>query len=439
MMSMPAHTPFLFHHIERLNEARNESDTAFIDAFLALEAELRAKVCVELPESSRTLLCEALPAERLAAIVSRMRTDDATDMMILLKEADEAKWLGAIELLDTELKGAVRQLMDYSEEESGSLMEIEIFAVTAEETVRDSMKRLRKLIDTRALHHISSVFLVDSEYHLLALFPLEAVVSVNDGLTYADLYDRRVQPVSVHSRSSVYEAVRLMTRYNLNVLPVINKNGRLLGRITHDDILDYIQEDATRQMYGLGQVDPDEAPESGVVKAGRDRAVWLGINLFNVTLVSAVIGLFEHSLQQVVALAVLMPIVANMAGAASMQTLTVVVRQLALGGIGYKEAAPVVFRELKIALLNGAIFALLATLISYARFSSWYLGGVMAAAMFVSFVAGGVLSAYVPLGLKRLRIDPAVASSVIVITLVDVIGFFSFLWFATLWIPEINP
>ena len=429
----------IFRTIESLARVKNESDERFVDAFLELDADMRAKVSVELPEPARRLLCETLPAELLAAIVNRMRTDDAADMMILLKEADEAKWLKGIELLDTELKAAVRQLMDYSDDESGSLMEIEIFAVTPDETVRDSMKRLRMLIDSHALQHISSVFLVDSEHHLLALFPLEAVVSINDDLTYADLYDGRTQPISVHSRSSVYEAVRLMTRYNLSVLPVINKNGRLLGRITHDDILDYIQEDATRQMYGLGQVDPNEAPESGVVEAGRDRALWLGINLFNVTLVSAVIGLFEHSLQQVVALAVLMPIVANMAGAASMQTLTVVVRQMALGGIGYKEGAPVVFKELKIALLNGALFALLAMLISYARFSSWYLGGVMAAAMFVSFIGGGILSAYVPLGLKRLGIDPAVASSVIVITLVDVIGFFSFLWFATLWIPEIHP
>jgi magnesium transporter len=133
-----------------------------------------------------------------------------------------------------------------------------------------------------------------------------------------------------------------------------------------------------------------------------------------------------------------MPIVANMAGSASMQTLTVIVRQMALGNLRWGDAAPTLWKEVKIALLNGVLFAFLASALAYLRFGSWYLGGVMAASMAVSFAAAGVLGAYVPLWLKAFRIDPAIASSVIVITLIDVIGFFSFLGFATLWIPEIT-
>jgi len=367
-----------------------------------------------------------------------MRTDDATDLMILLKGVDEAKWLQTIELLDTGLTKAVKSLMDYSEDEAGSLMEIEIFTVTKHETIRDSMKRMRKLIESHALEAVHNVFLVDKEYHLLALFPLSTIVTVNDELTYADIYDSALHPLSVHSRASLQESARLMKRYDLHVLPVINRNGRLLGRITHDDILDYIEEDATKQMYGLSQVHPEEEIEAGVIETGRNRALWLTINLFNATLVSIVIGLFEDSLQKVVALAVLMPIVANMAGTASMQTLTVIVRQMALGKISWGDASPTLFKEVKLALINGMLFATLGTIISYVWFSSWYLGGVMAASMFVSFVIAGILGAYVPLGLKAMKIDPAVASSVIVLTLVDVIGFFSFLWFATMWIPGIS-
>jgi magnesium transporter len=229
-----------------------------------------------------------------------------------------------------------------------------------------------------------------------------------------------------------------MKRYDLHVLPVINKHGRLLGRITHDDILDHIQEDATRQIYGLSQVHPEEEIEESATETGKDRALWLSLNLVNATLVSMVIGFFEHTLQQVVALAVLMPIVANMAGTASMQTLTVIVRQMALGNLSWGDASPALFKEVKIAFFNGIFFSVLATIISYVWFSSWYIGAVMAASMFVTFVFAGILGAYVPVGLKALKIDPAIASSVIVITLVDVIGFFSFLWFATMWIPGIN-
>ncbi|MFC2073291.1 magnesium transporter [Campylobacterota bacterium] len=428
----------LTDHLAQLTSAKNESDEAFVLSFLALNGSERANVITELPDTYQKELCRKLSDEQLASFVNLMRTDDATDLMIILKEIDEAKWLKTIELLDTTLTKAVKTLMDYSEEEAGSLMEIEIFTATKHETIHNSMKRLSRLIDNHSLEHIHNVFLVDKEYHLLAIFPLSTIVTVDDQLTYADIYDGASQPLSVHSRASVHEAARLMKRYDLHVLPVINRNGRLLGRITHDDILDHIEENATKQMYGLSQVHPEEEIETGVVETGRNRALWLIINLFNATLVSIVIGFFEHSLQKVVALAVLMPIVANMAGTASMQTLTVIVRQMALGNVSWGDASPTLFKEFKLAFINGMLFATLGTIISYVWFSSWHLGGVMAASMFVSFIFAGILGAYVPLGLKAIKIDPAIASSVIVLTLVDVIGFFSFLWFATMWIPELN-
>ena len=425
-------------HLDKLTRAKNESENAFLSTFLSLSNFERARVITELPDIYQKALCNKLSDKKLANMVNVMRTDDATDLMIILKEVNEAKWLKTIELLDTALTETLKSLMDYSEDESGSLMEIEIFTVTKDETIQDSMERLSKLIVNHSLEHVNNVFLVDDEYHLLALFPLSMIATVDDELTYADIYEGASHPISIHSRSSVHEAARLMKRYDLHVLPVINRNGRLLGRITHDDILDHIEEYATKQMYGLSQVHPEEEIEASVMETGRNRALWLSINLLNATLVSIVIGFFEHSLQKVVALAVLMPIVANMAGTASMQTLTVIVRQMALGNVSWGDAGPTLFKEVKLAFINGILFAVLGTIISYVWFSSWHLGGVMAASMFVTFIFAGVLGAYVPLGLKALKIDPAIASSVIVITLVDVIGFFSFLWFATMWIPGIN-
>jgi magnesium transporter len=424
--------------ISELGDARALGSAALAERFLKLPPPERSRLITELPETYRKSLVGTLRAAELAAVVNGLRTDDATDLMILLRETDEAKWLDTITLMDVKLTDAVKSLMDYAEDESGSLMEIELFTVSGNETVAHSMKRLRTLIESHALERVNNIYLVDGEHRLLAIFPLEQVATVDGGLAYDTLRDTSHAPVSVHSRSSVHEAARLMKRYNLSVLPVINKNGRLLGRITHDDMLDYLQEDATKQIYGLSHVDPDEEIEEGVIETGKDRALWLLINLVNVTLISVVIGLFEHTLEKVVALAVLMPIVANMAGSASMQTLTVIVRQMALGNLRWGDAAPTLWKEVKIALLNGVLFAFLASALAYLRFGSWYLGGVMAASMAVSFAAAGVLGAYVPLWLKAFRIDPAIASSVIVITLIDVIGFFSFLGFATLWIPEIT-
>ena len=425
-------------HLSQLISSKKESNKAFLSTFLSMDNYDRAKVIVELPDTYQKELLGMLNNKKIAKFANVMRTDNATDLMIMLKGLDEVKWLRTIEELDSKLTASVKLLMDYSEEESGSLMEIEIFTVTKNETISDSMKRLGELIKNHSLEHITNVFLVDKEYHLIALFPLATIATEDDTLTYEEIYDSASQPISVHSRSSVSESARLMKRYDLHVLPVINKHGRLLGRITHDDILDHIQEDATKQMYGLSQVHPEEEIEASVRVTGRDRALWLTINLVNATLVSIVIGFFEHTLQQLVALAVLMPIVANMAGTASMQTLTVIVRQMALGNLSWGDAAPALSKEVKISFLNGIFFAVLATIISYVWFSSWYIGAVMAASMFITFVFAGILGAYVPLGLKALNIDPAIASSVIVITLVDVIGFFSFLWFATMWIPEIN-
>jgi len=425
-------------HLAQLISSKKESNKAFLSTFLSMDNYDRAKVIVELPDTYQKELLGMLNDKKIAKFVNVMRTDNATDLMIMLKGLDEVKWLRTIEELDSKLTASVKLLMDYSEEESGSLMEIEIFTVTQNETIGDSMKRLGELIQNHSLEHINNVFLVDKEYHLIALFPLETIATVDDSLRYEEIYDSAAQAISVHSRSSVSEAARLMKRYDLHVLPVINKHGRLLGRITHDDMLDHIQEDATKQMYGISQVHPEEEIEASATETGKDRALWLTINLVNATLVSIVIGFFEHTLQELIALAVLMPIVANMAGTASMQTLTVIVRQMALGNLNWKDAAPVLSKEVKIAFFNGIFFAALATVISYVWFSSWYISGVMAASMFVTFVFAGILGAYVPLGLKAVKIDPAIASSVIVITLVDVIGFFSFLWFASMWIPEIS-
>jgi magnesium transporter len=193
-----------------------------------------------------------------------------------------------------------------------------------------------------------------------------------------------------------------------------------------------MQERATKQLYNLNKLDENEELQENFSKTTKTRATWLTINLLNAILASLVIGIFEEALDAIVALAVLMPIVANMAGTASVQTMTVIVRQMSLGEISISNLKPILSKEINISILNGILFAVLSFGITQMWFNNTLISVSIGLSMFVSFVSAGILGTTVPMVLKKFNIDPAVASSVIVITLVDIIGFFSFLWFAEL-------
>ena len=213
-------------------------------------------------------------------------------------------------------------------------------------------------------------------------------------------------------------------------MPIISEKNVLLGRITSDDIYDIINEHATEQMYNLAGVDDEAEEDEDVLKAGRKRAYWLGINLLTAIAASLVIGLFESTINSMVALAVLMPIVASMGGNAGTQTLTVIVRQLALGEISKGDAFRSIKKEVLISLMNGFLFAIVAGFIAWVWFGIPLLGLVIGLSMIINLFMAGFFGAMIPLALKRLKIDPAIGSTVILTTITDVVGFFSFLGLA---------
>ena len=215
-------------------------------------------------------------------------------------------------------------------------------------------------------------------------------------------------------------------------MPIVNEYGVLLGRITSDDIYDIINEQATDQMYHLAGVNDDAEEDEDILKAGKSRAIWLSINLLTAILASLVIGLFEETLQSIVALAILMPIVASMGGNAGTQSLTVVVRQLALGDIAKHDAFRTIRKEVTLSLINGLFFAIIMGIIAAVWFDEKLLGVVIALSMIINLLSAGFIGSMVPLLLKRLDIDPAIGSTVILTTVTDVVGFFSFLGLATL-------
>jgi magnesium transporter len=206
----------------------------------------------------------------------------------------------------------------------------------------------------------------------------------------------------------------------------------LLGRITSDDIYDIIEEEATEQIYNLAGVNDVAEQEESVWKIGKSRGVWLGLNLLTAIAASMVIGLFDATIQSIVALAVLMPIVASMGGNAGTQTLTVTVRQMALGDIEADEAKETIVKEVLVSLMNGAVYSVVMGMIAYVWFQMPMLGVVIAAAMLINLFSAGFFGAVIPLALKKFGVDPAIGSTVLLTTVTDVVGFFSFLGLATL-------
>jgi magnesium transporter len=309
-------------------------------------------------------------------------------------------------------------------------MQTELFSARLDEKIGDSIKRLKKLKDD-GLDNIYMVFLVDEFGFLIGSIPLEDVITFDFNKTYRDyLKEEYKRVLSLKATDSIDDVIKYFEDYNLVVLPITDESGKLIGRITSDDIYDIIEERATEQIYKMAGVDEESEEERDVKIITKKRAIWLAINLLTAIAASFVIGLFDKTIQAYVALAVLMPIVASMGGNAGTQTLTVMVRQLALQEINWSEAKQAIGREILVSLLNGLIFAIIMGAIAYFWFGDYKLGVVIAAAMVINLFFAGLFGAIIPLALKRVGIDPAVASSVLLTTVTDIVGFFAFLGLA---------
>lgn len=413
-----------------LEVIKAEDEERFFTYLDRLPPAIRAQTVVELPAPFQDDLVGRQSPEALAEVVNALETDDATDLMQRVRRLDGEKAEAVFEHLDDTVQQDIRQLMTYAEDEVGSVMQTEVFTARQDETIQGSLRRLKRLKAEGWLQDTQEAFVVDGHKRLLRVIPFSELILHPARTRYQELLEQFSEPYTVLSNAHVEEAVRTIERYDLTSVAVVDRFDHLLGRVTHDDVVDLIQSLATEQMYALGRVSAGEELHEGAVATGKSRALWLGVNLVNAVLASIVIGLFEDALSTLVALAVLMPIVANMAGTASVQTLTVVVRQLALGELTPQNAAAVFTKELNISALNGVLFGLLSMAVSYVWFGSVWVGVAMALSMFISFFSAGLLGAGTPVVLRRVGVDPAIASSVIVITLVDIIGFFSFLGLA---------
>ncbi len=394
-------------------------------------------IFMELPDFILKDIVDEISSDKIADVIEELESDDATDLIQDIEEIDEDKAKEVFESLDKKDQKEINLLRNYNEDEAGAYMQAESFTAKMNEKIKTAVNRLRRFRQSGELENIHQLFITDNKGHLLYGISLEDLITYDFSLTFQQIVDENIKevykPIIALDHDSIDNIVNIFAERDLTVLPITNENGKLLGRITSDDIHDIISENATEQIYNLAGVDDEAEEEATLFEVGKSRAIWLFINLITAIIASSVISIFDTTIQAYVALAVLMPIVASMGGNAGTQTLTVVVRKLALGEITFENAKEALLKETVVSSINGGIFAIVMGLVAYAWFNAPLLGLVIALSMVANLFFAGLFGALIPLGLKKFHIDPAVGSSVLLTTITDVVGFFSFLGLAS-WI-----
>ena len=424
----------LAQHLKTLKKHDEELFAKYLEK---LDPEILGDVAIELPDHMLKDVIDTLPAEKIVEALEELESDDATDLLQYIEDIDEDKARELFNELDKENQNEILRLRSYDEDRAGAHMQTELFSAHLEEKLGSAVARLRQEKQEGKLENVSQLFIIDKNSVLQYAIPLEDLIlfdftktlKQNIESTQIDHY----KPHMANDMDLMQDVADMFQEYDLNVIAVTSSTGILLGRITADDIHDYIQETATEQIYNLAGVDDESEEDDTLFKAGRGRAVWLGVNLLTALFSSSIIGLFDETIAAYVALAVLMPIVASMGGNTGTQALAVTVRRLALGEIEFKDAKSVLKREVTISLVNGLIFGVIMGIIAAVWFDKGMLGVVIGLSMITNLFFAGFFGTIIPLTLRRFNIDPAVGSAVILTTFTDAIGFFSFLGLAK-WI-----
>lgn len=392
-----------------------------------LGSELKPEVLSELEEAVRDEVISLLAPGDIAQALSEMDSDDAVYLLEDLDEEGQQEILGH---MAADERAALERALEYPEDSAGRLMQRHLIAVPPFWDVGRTIDYMREAEDLP--DEFYEIFVVDPAYKPVGTVPLYRVMRSKRPIKIADIMEDEQTLIRVDTDRE--EVARLFEKYDLISAAVIDENDRLAGVITVDDIMEVISEEATEDIRLMGGIVNEEAVGDSVFQTTRNRFSWLFINLLTAILASVVIGLFDASIQQMVALAVLMPIVASMGGNAGTQTMTVTVRSLATRELGPMNALRMVRREILVGLLNGVIFAVLMGAVGVLWFQDTELGLVIAAAMVINLIMAALSGILVPIALDKMGVDPAVASSVFVTTVTDVVGFFAFLGLAAIWL-----
>lgn len=418
-----------------LIEPLHESELG--DVLEALESQERSRLVeitgerfdfaalTEVDEAVRLQIVNELPNDRVAEAVQDLDSDDAVFILEDMEEEDQADILAKIPSEDRLL---LKRSLDYPEETAGRRMQTAFIAVPPFWSVGQTIDFMREDDDLPDRFH--EIFVIDPSHKLNGYVALDRLLRTKRHVSIDDIKEKNVYPIDANLDQE--EAARIFEQYDLLSAAVVDDAERLVGVLTIDDMVDVIHQEADEDIKRLAGVGDEELSDS-VFETTRSRFTWLLLNLLTAIFASFVIGLFDATIEQMVALAVLMPIVASMGGNAGTQSMTVAVRALATKDIDSYNMFRTIRREFFVGLLNGIIFALLIGFVAAYWFANTNLGVIIGVAMIINMISAALSGILIPLGLDKLDVDPAIASSVFVTTVTDVVGFFAFLGLAAWW------
>lgn len=407
--------------IARLLESMPLRERAVLWEMVAADDE--GDVLVEVADEVRDGLIEGMQVQELIAATEGMELDDLADLLADLPEAVTQQVLQSLDNLDQE---RLRQVLSYDEDSAGGLMNVDIVTVRPDVTLEVVLRYLRAVGNMPDGTDLIFVVNRDNEY-VGSLF-LSRVLSNDGDALVSSVMSTDVLPIPAHTPSQ--QVVWEFENRDLLSAPVVDEDYRVVGRITVDDVVDVIRDEAEHSLMSAAGLDEEDDMFAPVFKSARRRALWLGVNLGTAFLAASVVDLFQTTIDKIVLLAVLMPVVPSMGGVAGTQSLVIITRAMALGQVDRSNARGILKKELAVGILNGAGWSAVVATLTYLWFGDWRIGGVIAAAMIINLVVAALAGFGIPLLLKKMRIDPAIAGGVVLTTVTDVIGYMAFLGLA---------
>jgi magnesium transporter len=377
-------------------------------------------VLVEVADEVRDGLIKGMQTEDLIAATEGMELDDLADLLVDLPETLTREVLQSLDHQDEE---RLRQVLAYDEDSAGGLMNVDVVTVRPDVTLEVVSRYLRARGEMP--DGTDSIFVVDRDNGYVGTLFLSRLLTNDEDMIVANIMSTNILPIPAHTPST--QVVWEFENRDLLSAPVVDDDYRIVGRITVDDVVDVIRDEAEHSLMSAAGLDEEDDMFAPVFKSARRRALWLGINLCTAFLAAAVVDVFQTTVDKIVLLAVLMPVVPSMGGVAGSQSLTIITRAMALGQIDRTNARRIMRKEVLVGLLNGVGWAVVVATFTYLWFGDWRIGGVIGAAMIVNLFVAAFAGFVIPLTLKRLNIDPALAGGVVLTTVTDVIGYAAFL------------
>lgn len=391
-----------------------------------LDEEQQGEVLPHLNEELQQAYLSQMSAHEILETTQDLDSDDLADMLQQIPAQLSSQ---VLELMPPSDRATVEGLLAYPEDTAGGLMNTDVITVRADVTLEAVLRYLRRRDIPRQL---DALWVVNRNFGYVGMLPLVTLLTHPPETQVREVMDSEIEGI----RASTHEdkVAQMFERHDLVSAPVINEDGILLGRITIDDVVDVIRDNAEHAVMSMAGLDEEEDTFASIPKSSRNRAVWLGINMITAFIAATVMSRFEDSIGQLVALAVLSPVVASMGGIAGSQTLTLMIRGMATGHINRDNLAWLIGREVGVGALNGLLWAGVIATITVVWYTSWPLAGVIAAAIVINLLVAVLAGATLPFLLKSLNIDPALSGSVILTTITDVVGFLTFLGLATIFL-----